>query len=124
MHLRSLSIALACCVLAWGGYELSNLRARQGGGAIPEVLAAAGGEGAQLLADASGGVGGRGYRISSLNVFSNVALHVKDNYVDPERIDPKEMLVAALNEDERQVSEVMVDDIGGGRLPIRMMDED
>ncbi|MCA9552828.1 MAG: PDZ domain-containing protein [Myxococcales bacterium] len=124
MHLRSLSIALACCVLAWGGYELSHLRARQGGGAIPEVLAAAGGEGAQLLADASGGVGGRGYRISSLNVFSNVALHVKDNYVDPERIDPKEMLVAALNEVERQVAEVMVEDIGGGRLRIRVMDEE
>jgi hypothetical protein len=83
MHLRSLSIALACCALAWGGYELSHLRARQGGGALPEVLAAAGGEGAQLLADASGGIGSRGYRISSLSVFSNVALHVKDNYVEP-----------------------------------------
>jgi carboxyl-terminal processing protease len=124
MHLRSLSIALACCALAWGGYELSHLRARQGGGALPEVLAAAGGEGAQLLADASGGIGSRGYRISSLNVFSNVALHVKDNYVDPERIDPKEMLVAALNEVERQVAEVMVEDLGGGRLRVRVMDDE
>jgi len=123
MQLRFLAIALVSCGLAYGGYEVSNARAKSRDGDLAAVLAAAGEDG-ELLADASGGIGSRGYRISSLSVFSNVALHVKDNYVDPARIDPKEMLVSALNEIERQVAEVMVEEIGQGRLRIRVMDQE
>lgn len=124
MQLRFLAIALVSCGLAYGGYEVSSARAKAREGDLANVLVAAGGPDSDLLADASGAIGGRGYRISSLSVFSNVALHVKDNYVDPARIDPKEMLVAALNEIERQVAEVMVEEVGQGRLRIRVMDQE
>ncbi len=121
MQFRFLSIALVCGALAYGGYEVSNRRARAALGGPAGILVASGEHG-DLLADASGSMGGRGYRISSLSVFSNVALHVKDNYVDPARIDPKEMLISALNEIEREVAEVMVEEVGQGKLRIRVMD--
>lgn len=121
MQFRFLSIALVSGALAYGGYEVSNRRAQAALGGPAGVLVASGEHG-DLLADASGSMGGRGYRISSLSVFSNVALHVKDNYVDPARIAPKEMLVSALNEIEREVAEVMVEEVGQGKLRIRVMD--
>ncbi len=46
---------------------------------------------------------------SALRVFNRVVLLIKDNYVDPKRIEPRKMLVAALDNVERQVAEVMVD---------------
>ncbi len=48
--------------------------------------------------------------LSALKIFNKVVLYVKDNYVDPKRIHPKEMLVAALKSVERTVPEVMVED--------------
>ncbi|MCK6547933.1 S41 family peptidase [Myxococcota bacterium] len=94
---------------------------------FPEVLAAAGSEqgggssGSAFSATSDGATEGDEYRISALTVFSNVALHVKDNYVNPERINPKEMLKAALFEVERQVPEVLVEDMGQGRLKVRVL---
>src|SRR5688500_3238164 len=77
-------LAVLCGFLAWGGYHVSVPR---GGSAEPcsEVRAAAGSEPGFLSSpDANGD--SDDYRISALTVFSNVALHVKDNYVNPERI--------------------------------------
>ncbi|MEQ8276649.1 MAG: MXAN_5808 family serine peptidase [Deltaproteobacteria bacterium] len=123
MQLKSLFLVAVCGALAWGGYEVSHLRAGMRAAPFSEVLAAAGGESGFLLgSDGSGS--DRNYRISSLSVFSNVALHVKDNYVEPDRIDPKAMLVASLNEIERQIAEVLVEDAGKGRLSIKVMDEE
>lgn len=119
MHLRSFSLIAVCGALAWGGYGVSVLRSGNDA-AFNEVLAAAGGE-SGFLSGSDKNSGRDDYRISALSVFSNVALHVKDNYVDPERIDPKEMLVSALREIERQVAEVLVEDIGNGRLSVRVM---
>jgi len=47
--------------------------------------------------------------LSALRVFNRVVLLIKDNYVDPNRIEPRKMLVAALDGVERQAAEVMVD---------------
>ena len=120
---RAIALAAACGVLAWGGYEVSHLRAGVASPPLADVLAAAGDE-SGLLASAASPNGDRSYRISALSVFSNVALHVKDNYVEPDRINPRDMLVSALSEIEEQIAEVMVADIGEGRLRIRVVDEE
>jgi carboxyl-terminal processing protease len=122
MHLRSFVLIAVCGALAWAGYGVSVLRAGNEA-PISEVLAAAGGESGFMQGGESAG-GKDNYRISALSVFSNVALHVKDNYVDPERIDPKEMLISALREIERQVAEVLVEDLGNGRLSVRVMEHE
>lgn len=47
--------------------------------------------------------------LSSLRVLTKVILYVKDNYVDPKRVHPKEMMVASLEAVEKSVPDVMVD---------------
>lgn len=47
--------------------------------------------------------------LSSLKVFTKVILYVKDNYVDPRRVHPKEMMVQALEYVEKAVPDVLVD---------------
>src|SRR5207253_2318083 len=49
---------------------------------------------------------------ASLDVFRKTIVQIKDNYVDPSRINPKEMFTASLEAVERQVAEVMVE-VGG-----------
>jgi carboxyl-terminal processing protease len=48
------------------------------------------------------------YQLDRLPIFSRVILQVKDNYVDPSRFDPKQMLVASLEAVEKTVAEVMI----------------
>src|SRR5712692_7283945 len=50
--------------------------------------------------------------LASLDVFRKTIVQIKDNYVDPSRINPKEMFTASLEAVERQVAEVMVE-VGG-----------
>src|SRR5690242_14032387 len=47
--------------------------------------------------------------LSSLKIFTKVILYVKDNYVDPKRVHPKEMMVQALEYVEKAVPDVLVD---------------
>ncbi len=47
--------------------------------------------------------------LSTLRIFNRVMLLLKDNYVDPKRVDPRKMLVNALDGVERQVAEVLVE---------------
>src|SRR5262245_14128550 len=47
--------------------------------------------------------------LSAMRIFSKVIIYVKDNYVDPRRVKPKEMMVSALELVEKQVPDVMVD---------------
>ncbi|HZX95477.1 MAG TPA: MXAN_5808 family serine peptidase [Myxococcales bacterium] len=54
----------------------------------------------------------RNYDLSSLETLRKTIVQIKDNYVDPSRINPKEMFTASLEAVERQVAEVMVE-IGG-----------
>ncbi len=48
------------------------------------------------------------YRLDRLPILSRVILSVKDNYVDPSRFEPKQMVVSALESVEKTVAEVMV----------------
>ncbi|HLL56210.1 MAG TPA: MXAN_5808 family serine peptidase [Myxococcaceae bacterium] len=47
--------------------------------------------------------------LSSLRIFTKVILYVKDNYVDPKRVKPKEMMISALEYVEKTVPDVIVD---------------
>lgn len=49
------------------------------------------------------------YDLSSLRVLTKVILYVKDNYVDPKRVKPREMMVASLEAVEKSVPDMMVD---------------
>lgn len=113
---RALLVASLSAAMVWGGYQASVLRAR-GSASVGEVIAAAGGE-PGLYSGGEGQPESDSYRISALSIFSNVAIHVKDNYVDPARIDPKDMLRSALREIERQVAEVLVEDLDDGRVRV------
>jgi len=47
--------------------------------------------------------------LSALRVLTKVILYVKDNYVDPKRVRPKEMMIASLESVEKSVPDVLVD---------------
>ncbi len=47
--------------------------------------------------------------LSALRTMTKVILYVKENYVDPKRVKPKEMMVQALEYVEKAVPDVMVD---------------
>jgi len=47
--------------------------------------------------------------LSALRIFTKVILYVKDNYVDPKRVKPKEMMISALEYVEKSVPDVIVD---------------
>ncbi len=49
------------------------------------------------------------HELSSLRVLTKVIHYVKENYVDPKRVRPKEMLVASLEAVEKSVPDVMVE---------------
>ncbi|MGF1467271.1 MAG: MXAN_5808 family serine peptidase [Sandaracinaceae bacterium] len=49
------------------------------------------------------------YDLTELRVMNQVILHVKDNYVEPDRIQPRRMLLAGLNAVQRSVAPVLVD---------------
>ena len=48
------------------------------------------------------------YDLTELRVMNRVILHVKNHYVEPERIEPRRMLLAGLNAVQRQVAPVLV----------------
>lgn len=47
--------------------------------------------------------------LNSLRVLTKVILYVKENYVDPKRVKPKEMMIASLEYVEKSVPDVLVD---------------
>ncbi|MFW5966831.1 MAG: MXAN_5808 family serine peptidase [Persicimonas sp.] len=47
--------------------------------------------------------------LSSLKIFNRVLLRIKDNYVEPERIDANEMLISSLDEVQNAIPPVVVD---------------
>jgi carboxyl-terminal processing protease len=62
---------------------------------------------------------GKDYRLDKLQILSRVIVHIKDNYVDPKRIDPKAMIVSALDMVEKTAAEVMVDgDAKAGKVTV------
>ncbi|MFL5380789.1 MAG: MXAN_5808 family serine peptidase [Myxococcales bacterium] len=51
----------------------------------------------------------KNYDLASLETLRKSIVQIKDNYVDPSRISPKEMFTSGLEAVERQVAEVMVE---------------
>ncbi len=62
------------------------------------------------------------YHLSALKILNSVLLHLKDSYVEPERIHPDKMLVSALEEIQNAIPEVVVshDAIGKEQAPERV----
>lgn len=49
------------------------------------------------------------YDLTELRVMHRVILHVKNHYVEPDRINPRQMLLAGLNAVQRQVAPILVE---------------
>lgn len=49
------------------------------------------------------------YDLASLKILNRVLLQIKDNYVEPDRIDPNKMLIFALDEIQNSIAEVVID---------------
>ena len=60
------------------------------------------------------------YPLSSLRILNRVVLLVKEQYVEPDRINPREMLLAALGAVEETVPEVVVNEPDGDRLSVQV----
>ncbi len=60
------------------------------------------------------------YDVTALKVFNVALVRIKDNYVDPSRIQPKQMLVAALDSVEKTVAEVLVQEKAKDQLLVRV----
>ncbi|MBI5479997.1 MAG: PDZ domain-containing protein, partial [Deltaproteobacteria bacterium] len=52
---------------------------------------------------------GRPYDLTALRILNLTLVRIKDNYVDPTRIDPKQMLLKALDNVQKNVAEVLVE---------------
>ena len=63
---------------------------------------------------------GKRYHLSALKVLNSVLLHLKDSYVEPERINPAKMLISALEEIQSAIPEVVIrHDAQGGEPDAR-----
>jgi carboxyl-terminal processing protease len=60
--------------------------------------------------DATPGHKAGGYDLSAHQTLSRVILLIRENYVEPDRVKPADMFMAALDYIQRSVAEVMVDD--------------
>lgn len=63
------------------------------------------------------------HRLSSLRIFNRVVLLVKEQYVEPSRIHPREMLLASLEAVEKKVPEVLVEAPKGDTISVTVGDE-
>lgn len=77
------------------------------GGPPPGLAPAALASDARVAARA--GERGDGYDLTDVRMLRQVVVYIKDNYVDPKRIDPREMFVQALEQIEKSTAEVMVE---------------
>jgi carboxyl-terminal processing protease len=49
------------------------------------------------------------YDLAALRIFNRTLIRVNDSYVDPTRVDPKQMLLSSLDQVQKQVAEVLVE---------------
>jgi carboxyl-terminal processing protease len=82
---------------------------------VPVALLAVG---LALVARGSLAQPGRDAQLADLAVFNRVVVLVKEQYVEPNRIRPVEMLRAALDAVEKEVPEVLVDDIDDDNIRV------
>ncbi|MFN3198191.1 MAG: MXAN_5808 family serine peptidase [Bradymonadia bacterium] len=60
-------------------------------------------------AHAAGGEADEQYDLTRLDVLNRAVIRIKENYVDPERIDERKMIGAAMQAIQRDVAELLVD---------------
>ena len=65
--------------------------------------------GASPLLRAAPSDGKHPYDLAALHVFNNTLMRVNDAYVDPTRVDPRQMLLAALDQVQKTEAEVLVE---------------
>ena len=81
------------------------------------------GAGSPLMAEGPGGLSALGipgevdddggeYHLAQLPILNRAIRHVKNQYVDPKRVVPRDMVLAGLDALEKQVAEVVVDESG------------
>ncbi len=58
-------------------------------------------------AEAKGAI--EGYDLGSLSILNRAVIHIKENYVDPGRVNERKMLGAAMEEVQRAVAELLVE---------------
>ena len=81
-----------------------------------------GSPGAEALAGS--GVTGEAWDLESMRVFNQVLLQVRTNYVEPERVQPRRMLVRAIDRVQNSVPEVVAlfnDDLSGDPTSVTVM---
>ena len=72
-------------------------------------------------APGSSGFFNSGYDLASHQTLSRVMLLVRENYVDPDRVKPREMFLAALDYVEKSVPEVIVEEeLSNNRLTVQV----
>jgi carboxyl-terminal processing protease len=96
---RVLTISLLLGAWAFVGQDRAPLPVM-----MSQAVAGPGGAG-----DFRGGVEKPSHDLSNPRVFTKVILYVKDHYVDPKRIKPKEMMISALEYVEKTVPDVIVE---------------
>jgi carboxyl-terminal processing protease len=109
--LLRLAVPLAAALAVVAALQLARVRAAAPGAEARPAVASNGAY-AQARPEPAAepeAVRDDGYRLDDLAVYSAVLNKVAENYVDPRRIDPKAMLLAALDQVERTVAEVMVE---------------
>jgi carboxyl-terminal processing protease len=57
------------------------------------------------------------YDLSALQILNRVLLQIKENYVEPDRVEPNKMLVASLDEIQNSIAEVVVNFEGDRENP-------
>jgi len=78
-------------------------------------------------ASAQGSEAPADYDLKSLSVLNRAVIHIKENYVDPQRVDERRMIESALDEVQRAVPELLAEtekDASGGpkRVTVRIDD--
>lgn len=108
-----LAAALAAALAVLAAVQLARVRAAAPPPLEQQPAVASNGAHGQARPEPPAERGGSsrddGYRLEDLAVYSAVLARVAENYVDPRRVDPKAMLLAALDQVERTVAEVMVE---------------
>ena len=93
-HFKAVLVVVALVIASL--LTITRHGARLGIGAVESLRAApAGGE--------------KKYDLASLHVFDATLKRISDSYVDPTRIEPKQMLLSALDNVQKQVAEVLVE---------------
>jgi carboxyl-terminal processing protease len=113
------AVAAALAVAAGVRLALGHAHARAAR-PFPEAVVASNGAHGEASPDPEGGAAADpGYHLDALPVLSRVVIDVKQDYVDPHRIDPKAMLSAALDQMEKTVAEFMVEgEVSSGRIKV------